>query len=296
MTGTLALDADRSTRDRAQPGRRSATIRVLPVPRSEPPTDDERRVAGVEAPPIAAQLLPLDLPTGVRVQRSPRSWNAGRADQGEPGGPLSYAGEESRAAIDDALTGDSAPVGDGAAGSGAAAGVAGPTGSPPLRPVDRYSSSGLPGLSAPADSDSPAAGADSRDAIELRLAARRLLATCVEVVGGYRPLGQLRQFCVPERFDAIVSRLLRPSGLGRGHGATRDSVIAGHGGGPPRTGRTARTGPGDRVTIRRVQICDVLDGVAEIAVVMARRDKVWAMAIRMELARGRWQCSHLEVV
>jgi hypothetical protein len=129
----------------------------------------------------------------------------------------------------------------------------------------------------------------------LRHAARRLLATCAEVVGGYRPLGQLRQFCVPERFDAIVGRLLRPSGLGRGHGATRASVVAGHGG-PPRTGRTATTAPGDRVIIRRVQICDVLDGVAEIAVVMARRDKVWAMAIRMELARGRWQCSHLEVV
>ena len=43
-------------------------------------------------------------------------------------------------------------------------------------------------------------------------------------------------------------------------------------------------------------ICDVLDGVAEIAVVMARKDKVWAMAVRMELARGRWLCTHLEVV
>jgi hypothetical protein len=45
-----------------------------------------------------------------------------------------------------------------------------------------------------------------------------------------------------------------------------------------------------------VQICDVGDGVAEIAVVMARRDKVWAMALRMELSRGRWQCTHLEVL
>jgi len=137
---------------------------------------------------------------------------------------------------------------------------------------------------------------ESAEAIELRQSTRLLLATCVEVVGGYRPIGQLRPFCLPERFDAIVNRLLRPiGGAGRGHGATRASVVAGHGG-PPRAGRSARTGPGDRVIVRRVQICDVSDGVAEIAVVMARRDKVWAMAVRMELARGRWLCTHLEVL
>jgi hypothetical protein len=48
--------------------------------------------------------------------------------------------------------------------------------------------------------------------------------------------------------------------------------------------------------VRRVQVCDVLDGVAEIAVVMSRRDKVWALALRMELVAGRWLCSHLEVI
>jgi Family of unknown function (DUF6459) len=248
---------------------------------------------------MAAQLLPLDLPTGVRVQRGPRSWGAGRTNEGQAGPPdvappgdVAWAGAD----IDDALAGDSAYVGDGAAGSGTA-GHAGLTGSPPLRSVGRPSLAAPPGLTldSHADGADAADAADAAEAVELRLAARRMLATCVEVVGGYRPLGQLRQFCVPERFDGIVSRLLRPSGLGRGHGATRASVIAGQGG-PPRTGRNAPVGPADRVTIRRVKICDVLDGVAEIAVVMARKDKVWAMAVRMELARGRWLCTHLEVV
>jgi hypothetical protein len=50
------------------------------------------------------------------------------------------------------------------------------------------------------------------------------------------------------------------------------------------------------VTVRRVQLCDVRDGVLELAVVMARRGKVWAMAMRMERSRGRWQCMHLEVL
>jgi hypothetical protein len=130
---------------------------------------------------------------------------------------------------------------------------------------------------------------------ELRVVARRLLGTCVEVLGGFRPVAQLRPYCAPERFDSIANRLLRPLGHGRGHGATRSSVIAGRS--PSgRPGRPARTGPEDRVKVRRVQICDVMEGVAELAVVMARRDKVWAMAMRMEHSRGRWQCMHMEVL
>jgi Family of unknown function (DUF6459) len=177
------------------------------------------------------------------------------------------------------------------------AGVAGHSGIQPLRPGSDVIKAGTPVSHAPPGLDHMAVtDPESADAIELRQATRRLLSTCVEVVGGYRPIGQLRPFCQPERFDSIVNRLLRPSGgAGRGHGATRASVVAGQGG-PPRAGRAARTGPGDRVTVRRVQVCDVSDGVAEVAVVMARRDKVWAMAIRMELARGRWQCTHLEVL
>ncbi len=65
---------------------------------------------------------------------------------------------------------------------------------------------------------------------------------------------------------------------------------------PPRTGRVHQTGPLDRIVIRRVQICETIDGVAEIAVVLARRDQVWAMALRIERSGGRWLCTHLEVV
>ncbi len=206
--------------------------------------------------------------------------------------PVPVAHERHRVAP----AGDGARSGSEAAEAGTATGVVGQTGIPPLRPVTDLAGGpdSLPALGladAHGETDE-----QSVDAIELRQATRRLLATCVEVVGGFRPVGQLRPFCQPERFDAIVNRLLRPAGgSGRGHGATRASVVAGHGG-PPRAGRGARTGPGDRVMVRRVQICAVSDGVAELAVVMARREKVWAMAIRMELARGRWQCTHLEVL
>ena len=127
---------------------------------------------------------------------------------------------------------------------------------------------------------------------DLRAAARQLLGTCVEVIGGFRPITQLRPYCAPERFDAIVNRLLRPTGTGRGHGATRGSVVV-RGSQP---GRPAHAAAQDRVVLRRVQICDVSEGIAEVAVVMSRRGKVWAMALRLERSRGRWQCMHLEVL
>lgn len=203
------------------------SVRVRPVPRSEPPTDDERGTArlAAEAPPVAAALPPLDPPTGARVQQSLHSTDA------SPG---------------------ELPA--------------------PLRPPP------------------------STDAVALRLATRRLLATFVEVVGGFRPIAQLRPFCLPEHFDAIANRLLgRPGSVpgGRGHGATRTSIVAGP---PVRGGRAGPTRMTDRVAVRRVQVCDVLDGIAEIAVVLARRDKVWAMALRLELTGDRWLCTHLDVV
>ena len=303
MLATLASDTDQTTEHRQARRPRTPAVRVLPVPRSEPLTDDERRAAGLDAPPMAAQLLPLDLPTGAQVRRGPRWRGTGGADgsvdapDAEPAGAtLSGSGACGGKRV--ALAGDGAQAGDEAAEAGPAARVAGQAGIAPLRPLGDLASTGGPGSFTPPglSIDRMAAEDESADAIELRQATRRLLATCLEVVGGYRPVVQLRPFCQAERFDSIVNRLLRPAtGAGRGHGATRASVVAGHGG-PPRAGRAARTGPGDRVTVRRVQICDVSGGVAEIAVVMARRDKVWAMAIRMELARGRWQCTHLEVL
>jgi hypothetical protein len=153
-------------------------------------------------------------------------------------------------------------------------------------------------------------GPDRTFEVELspvRLATRRFLATCVEVIGGYRPLAQLRPLCAPENFADISHRLARhPSGgagwrtRGLAHLGSRGQLgrtgVAGGVVAPPRTGRAEQKGPGDRVVIRRVQICETVDGVAEIAVVLARRDQVWAMALRLERQRGQWLCAHLEVI
>src|SRR6185436_8535302 len=115
---------------------RVPAVRVRPVPRSEPPTDDELRAAGLQAPPMAAPALPLRMPTQ-RRRPSPRR---------------------------------ARPV------AAPAAAEAEPPAGPPVA--------------------SPA-----------RLATRRFLAVCIEVLGGFRPVTQLRALCLPGRFEEITQRL-----------------------------------------------------------------------------------------
>jgi len=226
MTVTLAV----------HPTERSTTcvpaIRVVPAPRSEPPSDDELLAAGVDGPAMAAPLLPFDLPGSARK------------------------GDRSRPALL-RLLGTAEPEAPGEA--------------PPPSPA--------------------------------RAATRLFLATCVEVIGGFRPMAQLRPLCVPMRFGDIATRLAtHPATTPGSHtGAlaylTTRTPIAGRGtGGPPRAPRNNQTGPGNRTNVRRVQICDIGPGVAEVATVLSRREEVWAMALRFELHQDRWLCSLLEVI
>jgi hypothetical protein len=261
-------------------------VRVRPVPRSEPLTDEERRDSGLVGPsgrsPLSDKLLPPDLATGVRVRRGVRSRspNGSRPSRQTPAagaGPIEpptllRAPQTVVAVVTAPL--HTAPV------------HTAPPHTEPLRPsADPVSAA--------------AAGAEptrhAPNARELRLAARRLLGTCLEVIDGFRPITQLRPYCAPERFEAIVNRLLRPIGTGHGQGATRASVIA-RAIVPPKPGRPGHTPPRDRVVVRRVQICDVMEGVAELAVVLSRREHTWAMAMRLERNRGQWRCMHLEVL
>lgn len=249
---------------------RTPVVRIRPVPRCEPRADGE--VPGVAAPPDPA--------TGVRVRRARGSAADGPRRRGVVAGAAQEAEPQ--------LPPRPAPVGASPAVAPSppqvVAVVTAALHTPP-RPADPATVV-APGLSLAPEAAPP------ESSRELRLAARQLLGTCVEVIGGFRPVAQLRPYCAPERFDAIVNRLLRPTGIGRGHGATRGSVVTR----ATRPGRPAKPLPQDRVAVRRVQICTVMEGIAELAVVMSRRGKVWAMALRLERSRGRWQCMHLEIL
>jgi len=258
------------------PGARVAetapAVRVRPVPRTEPATDDERRAAGLPAAPMTAPALPLRMPSQRR--RSP--------DRRTPG--TTPAGNA-------ALAGSAAPF---SAGAGPAALAGGPPASD--------------GSAGPGDPGQPAAGGTVVS--PARLATRRFLAICLEVLGGFRPMTQLRALCLPERFEEIAQRLRAHTPGSRPPGPPPDGRSAaprptGWGaspvqrpaltGAPPRPGRVGQSGT-DRVSVRRVQVCDAVDGVAEVAAVLSRRDHVWAMALRLERRQERWFCAHLEVI
>jgi hypothetical protein len=189
-----------------------------------------------------------------------------------------------------------------------AAGLAAPPSSAPLLPLD------LPG---PASRLGRVRADLSRLPVEMvgtdeppapppspaRAATRLFLATCVEVIGGFRPMSQLRPLCLPDRFTEIADRLAThpatsPGGRNRtqAYRAYRSPVTGRSTGAPPRVPRASQTAPTDRAAIRRVQICDIGHTVAEVAVVLGRRDIVWAMALRFEYRRGRWLCTLVEVI
>ena len=327
-------------------------IRVLPAPRTEPPHDGELAALGIVPPPPSAPLLPLDLPTGAQVQsRRRRRSMQGNLGRGSAVGVVAADPADPSRPPAGALAGPSkapAPDGQGAPhGAAARHGDAqireraqipdGQATGAPTRDVPTRESPGQESQAQEPQTREPQAQelqereATAREATAredaareaaarlTRLAVRRLIATCVEILGGYRPVMQLRPFCSPERFETIAQRLLgRPASQRPGpswrqpgspaHSATHRFVTTHRaatthrtatthrGAPPPRTGRVHQSGPPDRVTVRRVQVCPVSEEVVEVVAVLCRRDKVWAMAVRLELFDDRWLCTHLELV
>lgn len=266
MPTTLAV---RPSRTEARPS--VPAIRVRPVPPLEPPTDEELGEAAWQAPAMGAPALPLDLTPATRPSRRRAPGRAaGTVDAGIDAGPGPSGGPDDQPEVEGQSTQPS------------------PSGQPA-----QPGSPGEPTATAAAAVESPA-----------RAAARRFLATCLEVVGGFRPVTHLRPLCVADGFLGIAERLTGRTAtttatriLGAAHFAARTPVTGRTvTGAPPRAGRSSQTAPGERVIVRRVQLGEPIDGVAEVAVVLSRRDQVWAMALRLEDHGGRWLCAHLEVL
>ncbi len=167
---------------------------------------------------------------------------------------------------------------------------------------------------APPAAGSEAAAPEPGRASAAPLVARRFVSTCLEVIGGYRPATHLRPLCSPELFDRVI-RLLTGRGMTAAPSRTlsaarptQRSPVAGRlsarspvpgrsrTGAPPRSGRAEQKSPGDRIDIRRIQLGEPIKGVAEVAVVLARQEEVWAMALRLEERKGRWICTALDVL
>ncbi|MEH1097756.1 Rv3235 family protein [Micromonospora sp. CPCC 205561] len=111
---------------------------------------------------------------------------------------------------------------------------------------------------------------------EATRAAHRFVCTCVEVLNGYRPPGQLRPLLDPARAAGLLPELAR---------ATARS-------GPVRRRSTRPT-----VRLRRLRVCEPRSAVVEAAAVLAGpAGHSWAMALRLEHRRGAWLCTALRVL
>jgi hypothetical protein len=269
-------------------------IRVLPVPRAEPPTDQERADADLDATP-AKHATPAEDATPTRPLPALIA------------PPTGYGQAHPTDLDDQPARADQPPTTATDAGI-AAAGCAEST------PATRTGA-------APADRARVAAGttgesSEGANVPAAKAAVHRFVAVCLEVIGGYRPPTHLRPLCAPGELAEVVRQLTgRATTLGAGTAPAPATALGGRGrsgpgaggsrtpvmtraatGAPARSPRLAPVAPHDRTAIRRVLITEPVPGVAEVVVLLDRRQRTLAMTLRMELRAARWACTHLRVL
>jgi hypothetical protein len=131
----------------------------------------------------------------------------------------------------------------------------------------------------PAAHGAPPAGA-SEESVG---AVRRFVRLCLEIFNGYRPAGHVRPLTSPSEAANVIEQVW----------SIRERVAAGSRSSPGfnrRRGARLARGPA-AVVVRRTQICEPRDGVAEAAVVLGASDRSVALAVRLERRRDRWLCT-----
>jgi hypothetical protein len=114
---------------------------------------------------------------------------------------------------------------------------------------------------------------------ELSAWATRFAQGVVEVLGGDRPVTQLVRW-TSARVYADLDRRVRVR-------ATQQAVLAAH----PHGVRPRQA----RAQVRSVHVCLPTDTAAEISVHVRHGVRSRALAARLELRRGRWQCTALQL-
>jgi Family of unknown function (DUF6459) len=118
---------------------------------------------------------------------------------------------------------------------------------------------------------------------DARLAVRRFVATCVEVLNGYRPAAHLRRLSLAADATAVVAQgLAAARRVAEARRGTRQS---------DRRGR--RPGP---VAVLRLRLCEPRPGAVEAVALVHTGDRTWAMALRLELRDGSWSATTLRLV
>lgn len=113
---------------------------------------------------------------------------------------------------------------------------------------------------------------------DARLAVRRFVHLCVEVLNGFRPAGHLRGLSLPSQAAEVVAAGLAGS---RWVAELRKAK------------KTRRPAP---VAVLKVHLCEPRPGVVEVAVVLVTGERTWAMALRMELHEQAWVATTLRLI
>ncbi|WP_091348453.1 Rv3235 family protein [Micromonospora rhizosphaerae] len=111
---------------------------------------------------------------------------------------------------------------------------------------------------------------------EAARAAHRFVRTCLEILNGYRPPGQLRPLSHPGSATEVAAQLARAA---------------------QRVGPVRRRSTRPTAQLRRLRVCEPRAGAVEAAAVLAGpAGASWAMALRLEHRRGSWLCTTLQVL
>ncbi|WP_370644370.1 Rv3235 family protein [Actinoplanes sp. L3-i22] len=118
---------------------------------------------------------------------------------------------------------------------------------------------------------------------DAKLAVKRFVRMCVEVLNGHRPATHLRQLSLPAEAADVVAQGLA--------GARRVADMRR----PRRPGdrRLQRPSP---VAVLRVHLCEPRAGAVEVAVALVTGERTWAMALRLELHQEAWSATTLRLI
>jgi uncharacterized protein DUF6459 len=119
---------------------------------------------------------------------------------------------------------------------------------------------------------------------EARLAVRRFVQMCVEVLNGYRPPAHLRRLARPADAAGVVAQGVA--------GAQRVAALR-------KAVQTAGRRPSRRpppVAVLRLRLCEPRPGAVEAAVALITGERTWAMALRMELHQQIWSATALRLI
>jgi hypothetical protein len=118
---------------------------------------------------------------------------------------------------------------------------------------------------------------------DAKLAVRRFVSACVEVLNGYRPASHLRRLAQPREAAAVVAQAVAAAG-----------VVAESRRAP--AGRAARPRRPAPVAVVKLRLCEPRRGAVEAAVILMIGGRVRAMALRLELHDESWLATTLRII